>query len=55
MELKRSDNPNPPPRGAIKPSVALWTIEKERYGTNNYRQGIVKEGLIFLFFSAWQS
>lgn len=39
------DNPNPPKRGEIKPGDAVWIIEKENYGTNNYTQGIVQEVL----------
>jgi len=37
------DNKNPPKRSQIKPGDAVWIIEKENYGTNNYKQGIVKE------------
>ncbi|HEY4525595.1 MAG TPA: YwbE family protein [Candidatus Paceibacterota bacterium] len=39
------DNPNPPKRSEIRPGVAVWVIEKENYGTNNYKQGIVKDVL----------
>ena len=38
-----SDNKNPPKRSEIKPGDAVWIIEKENYGTDNYKQGIVKE------------
>jgi uncharacterized repeat protein (TIGR03833 family) len=38
-----SDNPNPPPRSAIRPGVSVWIIEKEQYGTTNYKQGIVQQ------------
>ena len=37
------DNKNPPRRSQIKPGDAVWIIEKENYGTDNYKQGIVKE------------
>jgi uncharacterized repeat protein (TIGR03833 family) len=37
------DNPQPPPRSAIKPGTAVWIIEKQNYGTSNYTQGIVKD------------
>ncbi|QQG46056.1 MAG: YwbE family protein [Candidatus Niyogibacteria bacterium] len=37
------DNKNPPKRSEIKPGDAVWIIEKENYGTDNYKQGIVKE------------
>lgn len=37
------DNPNPPKRSEIKPGEAVWIIEKENYGTDNYKQGIVKD------------
>ena len=37
------DNKNPPRRSQIKPGEAVWIIEKENYGTENYKQGIVKE------------
>lgn len=43
MRNPTSDNPNPPRGSEIKPGVAVWIIEKENYGTNNYKQGIVKE------------
>jgi uncharacterized repeat protein (TIGR03833 family) len=36
-------NPNPPKRSEIKPGEAVWIIEKENYGTDNYKQGIVKD------------
>ena len=38
-----SDNPNPPTRNEIKIGDAVWIIEKEHYGTQNFKQGIVKE------------
>ena len=41
----KHDNPNPPARSQIKPGSAVWIIEKENYGTTNYKQGIVKEVL----------
>ena len=41
----KSDNPNPPKRTEVKPGVAVWIIEKEHYGTKNYKQGIVKDVL----------
>ena len=41
----KTDNPNPPKRGEIKPGVAVWIIEKEHYGTRNFKQGIVKDVL----------
>lgn len=37
------DNPEPPRRSEIKPGVAVWIIEKENYGTDKYKQGIVKD------------
>ena len=37
------DNKNPPRRSQIKPGDAVWIIEKENYGTDNYKQGIFKE------------
>jgi len=37
------DNKNPPKRAEIKRGEAVWIIEKENYGTNEYRQGIVKD------------
>ncbi len=36
-------NPSPPPRSALKPGEAVWIIEKENYGTNDYKQGIIAE------------
>lgn len=41
--MRGNDNPNPPLRRQIKPGDAVWIIEKEHYGTDNYKQGIVKE------------
>ncbi len=38
-----NDNPNPPARSEIKRGIAVWRIEKENYGTNNYTQGFVQE------------
>lgn len=38
-----SDNPTPPPRSRIRPGTAVWIIEKEHYGTQNYKQGIVQD------------
>ncbi len=43
--MRQIDNPNPPTRDEIKPGDAVWIIEKENYGTDNYKQGIVKEVL----------
>lgn len=43
MRKQGPDNLHPPKRGEIKPGDAVWIIEKEHYGTNNYTQGIVKE------------
>lgn len=39
----RTDNLNPPARNDIAIGDAVWIIEKEHYGTNKYKQGIVKE------------
>lgn len=38
-----ADNPNPPERSKLPPGTAVWIIEKENYGTNKYRQGIVRD------------
>ena len=38
-----SDNPNPPKRSQIKRGDAVWIIEKENYGTNDYTQGFVDQ------------
>lgn len=43
MARRGSDNPHPPARSEIKIGDAVWIIEKEHYGTNNYKQGFVKE------------
>jgi uncharacterized repeat protein (TIGR03833 family) len=37
------DNPNPPKRSQITPGTAVWVIEKQNYGTNDYTQGIVQD------------
>lgn len=36
------DNLNPPQRSQLKPDMAVWIIEKENYGTDNYKQGIIQ-------------
>jgi len=41
--MMSADNPNPPPRSRIRPGSAVWIIEKENYGTDKYRQGIVQD------------
>jgi len=41
--MNPTDNPRPPLRDEIKPGDAVWIIEKENYGTNDYKQGIVKD------------
>jgi len=38
-----SDNPEPPHRHEIHIGDAVWIIEKEHYGTNQYTQGVVAE------------
>ncbi len=43
MRNQGPDNPHPPKRSEIKPGDAVWIIEKEYYGTNNFTQGIVEE------------
>lgn len=45
MRKNGHDNPKPPERVKIKPGSAVWIIEKENYGTDKYKQGIVKEVL----------
>lgn len=45
MRGSSPDNPNPPPRSAVRPGVMVWVIEKENYGTNKYKQGIVQSVL----------
>ena len=37
------NNSNLPKRNEIKPGDAVWIIEKENYGTQNFKQGIVKD------------
>ncbi len=34
---------NLPKRNEIKIGDVVWVIEKEHYGTDNYKQGIVKD------------
>ena len=43
MRPNNHDNPKPPGRAEIKPGNIVWIIEKENYGTDKYKQGIVKE------------
>ena len=45
MRINKHDNPKPPPKNQIKPGSAVWVIEKENYGTDKYKQGIVKDVL----------
>lgn len=42
MVMSEYDNPNPPSRSEIEPGEAVWIIEKENYGTNKFKQGIVE-------------
>lgn len=41
--MPANDNPNPPKRSEIKRGTAVWIIEKENYGTDNFKQGIVRD------------
>ncbi|MDP3964012.1 MAG: YwbE family protein [bacterium] len=43
MRQNAYDNPDPPKRSEIKPGTAVWIIEKENYGSKNYKQGIVQD------------
>lgn len=43
MQNNNHDNPTPPKRSEIKPGSAVWIIEKENYGTDKFKQGIVKD------------
>lgn len=43
MKVNNNDNPNPPPRAQIKRGTAVWIIEKENYGTNDFKQGFVQD------------
>ncbi len=43
MWKKNFDNQNPPKRSEITKGSAVWVIEKENYGTEDYTQGIVAE------------
>lgn len=43
MRSNPHDNSTPPPRSAIQPGKAVWVIEKENYGTDKYKQGIVQD------------
>ena len=36
------DNPNPPKRSKLQPGLPVWIIEKENYGTGNYKQGVIQ-------------
>lgn len=38
-----NDNKNPPMRAEIKKGTAVWIIEKENYGTKDYKQGFVQD------------
>lgn len=43
MRENKHDNPKPPSRSEIKPGVTVWIIEKENYGTDKFKQGVVKD------------
>ncbi|MEK7212763.1 MAG: YwbE family protein [Patescibacteria group bacterium] len=43
MFVRSNDNPSPPARSEIKIGDVVWIIEKENYGTNNFKQGVVQE------------
>lgn len=43
MRSEAPDNPEPPRRNEIHIDDAVWVIEKENYGTEDYVQGIVAE------------
>jgi len=48
MRKNQFDNSRPPERSEIRPGTAVWIIEKEHYGTTNYKQGVVKDILTSL-------
>mgnify|MGYP001597919735 FL=1 len=43
MREQSSDNQAPPKRSEIHRGDAVWVIEKQNYGTEDYAQGIVAE------------
>lgn len=43
MRINNYDNLNPPERAEIKRGMAVWIIEKENYGTKDYKQGFVQD------------
>ena len=43
MKVNNYDNLNPPKRSEIKRGTAVWIIEKENYGTKDYKQGFVQD------------
>ena len=43
MSENSHDNPKPPLRAEIKPGSSVWIIEKENYGTDKYKQGVVQD------------
>ena len=43
MGNNNHDNLSPPKRSEIKPGSAVWIIEKENYGTDKYKQGVVQD------------
>jgi len=38
-----NDNPSPPTRDGIAIGDEVWIIEKENYGTDNYKSGYVAQ------------
>tara|TARA_B100001971_G_C17951213_1_gene412648 strand:- start:402 stop:623 length:222 start_codon:yes stop_codon:yes gene_type:complete len=43
MKNNRNDNQDPPKRSEMQPGSGVWIIEKENYGTNEFKQGFVQD------------
>lgn len=43
MPLGPYDNERPPKRSEIRRGTAVWIIEKENYGSDHFKQGIVRD------------
>tara|TARA_Y100000310_G_scaffold343382_1_gene450750 strand:- start:855 stop:1082 length:228 start_codon:yes stop_codon:yes gene_type:complete len=43
MKNNRNDNPTPPKRSEMQSGTGVWIIEKENYGTSEFKQGFVQD------------
>jgi len=41
--MQSNDNPNPPARNEISIGDEVWIIEKENYGTDKFKLGVIQD------------